>query len=109
MAETQNDNDSAVQVRDRGEVENVADSVVNQDADTPQNQNQGQQQQEGSPWKSMIVRMVIFWLVINFFRSKGPTSPTKTENGKEIENGPCSNLFRDGQLMVSYYDTWNFE
>ena len=103
MADAQSENESSVQIRNRGEARETASPTTNQTEQVQQNQNQAQQQQEGSPWKSMIIRMVIFWLVINFFRSKAPSSPTKTENGKVSDSGPCSNVFRDGQLMVSYF------
>lgn len=101
MAEPSKEIDSSVQIRSRGEAAQSTDSNEVQQGEA--HQNQAQQQQEASPWKSMIVRMVIFWLVINFFRSKGPAPPTNTGDGKEMDNGPCSNLFSNGQLMVSYF------
>ena len=103
MADTQNENDSAVQIRSRGEAREITEPTNDQTGQVQHNTNQAQQQQqEGSPWKSMIFRMVIFWLVINFFRSR-TQSPTKTDDGKGVETGPCSNVFRDGQLMVCMY------
>ena len=103
MAETVNENDSSVQIRSRGEAKETTNAVNDNQAQAQQNQNEAPQQQEGSPWKSMIVRMVIFWLVINFFRSKGPSSPaTNPESEKGVNSGPCFNLFRDGQFMVRH-------
>ena len=107
MVDAQNENESSVQIRNRGEAREETNSATNEAVQTQQNQNQAQQQQEGSPWKSMIIRMVIFWLVINFFRSRGPSTPTKSDDGKVIDSGPCSNAFRDGQLMVSYFQMPN--
>ncbi len=109
MAASAGENDPSIVVRNRGEGTNEErDSNMDRQIETQQNPAANQpaqqpQQQEGSPWKSMVVRMVIFWLVINFFRSKGPsTSNTDSSgNGQNQPSGPCVNLFRDGEFMVS--------
>ena len=104
MAEPGEENDSSIIVRDRSNVEpEETNTAMDRQLEPPANQvqNQAAPQQEGTTWKSMIVRMVIFWLVINFFRSKGPSTTTTTTNENSNQNsGPCSNLFRDGDRMV---------
>lgn len=63
--------------------------------DNNQSQNgQQQQQQEGSMWKSLIVRMFIFWMISNLFRGRQQS----TSNTNIV---PATNLFQTNQQIVS--------
>ncbi len=112
MAEPTGENDSAIVVKKRGEgTDDGADTNADRQIEAQPNpaQNQPAPQQEGSPWKSMIVRMVIFWLVIQFFKSRGGGPPTGPSSAKNVDpknpnglSGTCYNLFKNGDVMVSF-------
>lgn len=105
MADSTGENDSSIVVRNRGQKpEEQTNSTADQQIEPQQNPNQAPeqpQQEAGSAWKGMIIRMVIFYLIINFFRSKGPSTPTNNGSPK-VDTGPCINVFKDGDLMVRY-------
>ena len=104
MADSTGETDSSIVVRNRGQKpEEQTNSTAEQQIQPQQNQNQAAQPQQeaGSPWKGMIVRMVIFYFIINFFRSKGPSTNTNSGSSK-VDTGPCMNVFKNGDLMVRY-------
>ena len=104
MADSTKDDDSSIQVRSRGQKNEETNSQTNNQQEIQQqNQNPAPQQQEGSSWKGVVLRMVIFWVVLNFFRSKSPPQNTTSGDGKSVplDTGPCSNIFKNGERIVS--------
>ena len=104
MADSTKDDDSSIQVRSRGQKNEETNSQPNNQQEIQQqNQNPAPQQQEGSSWKGVVLRMVIFWVVLNFFRSKSPPQNTTSGDGKivPLDTGPCSNIFKNGERIVS--------
>lgn len=59
-----------------------------------QQQQQQQQPQQGSVWKSILVRMFIFWMISNLFRGRQQSST----NTNTVAS---TNLFKPDQKMVS--------
>ncbi|XP_065065864.1 putative lipid scramblase CLPTM1 [Rhopilema esculentum] len=106
MADSTKDDDSSIQVRSRGQKNEETNSQPNNQQEIQQpNQNPAPQQQEGSSWKGVILRMVIFWVVLNFFRSKSsPPQNATSGDGKSVplDTGPCSNIFKNGERIDLY-------
>lgn len=74
-----------------GSTNTVAASENNQ-GDQPQQQ----QAQQESPWKGILFRIFIFWLISQLFR--GRQQPSTTTQGPAFV--PATNLFKPGDPMV---------
>lgn len=60
-----------------------------------QNDQPQPQQQQGSMWKSLLVRMFIFWVISQLFRGRGQQQSTTTNTFAS------TNVFKTDQKMVS--------
>ena len=71
------------------------DSNVNVAQNEPQQQQQPQQE---SQWKTILFRMFIFYMIMNFFRGRGG----QQQNGESTQTVmPATNLFPPNTKMVS--------
>ena len=68
--------------------------VQNGTAGNNDQQNNQPQQEQGSMWKSLLIRMFIFWLISNLFRGR-------QQQGTNTNVIASTNLFKTDQKMVS--------
>lgn len=80
-------------------IENSSNEVENTQSTQPpaENNPQNEQQpQQESPWKGILFRIFIFWLISNLFRGKQQPG---TQNNSVFT--PATNLFKPRDFMVS--------
>jgi fatty acid desaturase len=79
------------------QAENPQSTQLATTENNPETVQQQPQQQQESPWKGILFRIFIFWLISNLFRGKQQPS-TQSSPGYT----PATNLFKPRDFMVSF-------
>ncbi|XP_066910734.1 LOW QUALITY PROTEIN: putative lipid scramblase CLPTM1 [Clytia hemisphaerica] len=89
--------------------QNTDTSVAETDPNVQQNGDQQQQNPQESVWKTVITRIVTFWIIMQVVKSftgqKGatsPDSPSSASGNVKGNNQPCSNLFKTNDHLELY-------
>jgi len=97
--------DNSVTVRRRNAPESESTVAESNGAAPPAQDQQQQQQQPQEPvWKTVLYRIVTFWVVMQLIRSfTGQNKQTAVDNsGKSVNPMVCNNIFRTGDEMELY-------